>query len=498
MVEHRNRAPANARTDLTRGPIARTLVGFALPVLGSNVLQSLNGSVNAVWVGRLLGEEALTATTNANLVLFFLLGVVFGIGMAATIFVGQAIGARDIDRAKRVIGAVASFFLVSSIALACLGAAFSEQILALMQTPPSVRPLAVDYLRIVFLSMPFLYFFTFVMMAQRGAGDARTPFRFMLLAVALDVALNPVFILGLGPAPRMGIAGAAASTLVAQAVTLVAMVWRLYARGSDLRLVGPELRYLKPDPKLLAAIIGKGVPMGLQMAVISLSSIAMMTMVNAYGATTAAAYGVAMQVWTYVQMPAMAIGAAASSMAAQNVGAGLWDRVERTARAGVLLNVALTGILVAILYVVDPYLVDAFLPGQAKAIAIAERINSIAGWSFILFGVTFVLFGIVRATGAVMAPVLILVISLFGVRLAFAHGLEPVLGLDAIWWSFPVSMSVSMALAIAYYRFGGWRRARLAPTDRDRLEDAPKTGVGAPALDADLANAELPAPGARP
>ena len=160
-------------------------------------------------------------------------------------------------------------------------------------------------------------------------------------------------------------------------------------------------------------------------------------------------------------MPAMAIGAAASSMAAQNVGAGHWDRVEKSALAGVLINVALTGSLVALLYMIDPLVVGIFLPGQAGAIATAEHINSIASWSFILFGVTFVLFGVVRATGAVTPPLLILVVSLIGVRLGFVIAVQPYWGADAIWWSFPTSMAVSAALAGAYYRWGGWRRARM-------------------------------------
>ncbi|MGH6951057.1 MAG: MATE family efflux transporter, partial [Vitreimonas sp.] len=173
------------------------------------------------------------------------------------------------------------------------------------------------------------------------------------------------------------------------------------------------------------------------------------------------------QIWTYLQMPAMAIGAAASSVAAQNVGAGKWDRVEQSARSGVLINVALTGALAALIYLVDPLVAALFLPGQPNAVAIAEHINSIAGWSFILFGVTFVLFGVVRATGAVTPPLIILAISLFGVRIAFAALLEPAWGPDAIWWSFPVSMAVSTALAVAYYRWGGWRKARMGPLPRE-------------------------------
>src|SRR3546814_13311237 len=112
----------NAKTrDLTRGPIGRTLFVFALPILGGNVLQSLNGSVNAIWVGRFLGEEALTATANANNIMFFLIVAVFGVGMAATILVGQAMGTTTTATATRVIGTRAQFFFGVSFVTACTG-----------------------------------------------------------------------------------------------------------------------------------------------------------------------------------------------------------------------------------------------------------------------------------------------------------------------------------------------------------------------------------------
>jgi putative MATE family efflux protein len=449
--------------DLTEGPISRTLLLFSLPVLGTSVLQSLNGSINAIWVGRLLGPEALTATTNATLILLLLLGVMFGVGMAATILVGQAIGAKDLPRVKKVVGTAAVFFLGTSLVLAIGGFAASEPLLRLMGTPADARPLAEDYLRVVFLAMPFMCFFAFMVMAQRGAGDARTPFLFTTLATLLDLVLNPLLISGLGPFPRMGIAGSATSLLLSQAIGMTAMLIFLYWRKADLRLTRSELHYLKPDLELLRTIVFKGLPMGAQMLVISLSAIFMMSMINAYGAGTAAAYGVAVQLWTYVQMPAMAIGAAVSSMAAQSVGAKKWDRVESTAKSGVAINLLLTGSVVALIYLVDPYIIGLFLPGQPASVAAAEHINTIAGWSFVMFGVTFVLFGVVRATGAVTPPLIILVISLFGVRIGFAELFQPTLGADAIWWSFPVSMATSAALALAYYRWGGWRKARMGP-----------------------------------
>lgn len=474
--------PRHATRDLTQGPIGRTLAAFALPVLGANVLQSLNGSVNAIWIGNLLGEAALTATSNANLVLFLMLGVVFGVSMAATILVGQAFGARDVARAKCVVGTGATFFVCASAVLAAAGWVFTPDILALLRTPQPAQQPATDYLRVIFVALPLMNLFAFAMAVMRGAGDSRTPFRFMLLSVALDIAFNPFLIRGAGPLPAFGIAGSALSTLLAQGISFALLLVLLHRRHHPLLPGLHELGHYRPQPKLLKAIVVKGIPMGLQMMVISSAALAMMGLVNDFGVNVAAAYGVAAQLWTYVQMPALATGAAVSSMAAQNVGARRWDRVERIAHAGVAFNLALTGALVAVLFLADRYALSLFLPGDSNAIATAVHINNVAGWSFVLFGVTIVLFGVVRATGAVTPPLAILFVSLLVVRVPFAWALRGTLGADAIWWSFPVGAAVSTALAVLYYRFGGWCGTRLS-AEEPATGTAADTGVSTPAMD---------------
>jgi Na+-driven multidrug efflux pump len=195
--------------DLTQGPIVRTLIAFTLPTLGSNVLQSLNASVNAIWVGHFLGEAPLTAATNANMVLFLLMAAVFGVVIATGIMVGQSVGARDLVQAKRVVGSSAVFIVLLSLATAIIGALTAEPILRLMSTPADAMPFAVSYLRIVFIATLPMFFYLYVAMTLRGAGDARTPFIFMFISVGLDIALNPLLIFGPGPFPALGIRGAA-------------------------------------------------------------------------------------------------------------------------------------------------------------------------------------------------------------------------------------------------------------------------------------------------
>lgn len=453
--------PQSPKRDLTQGPIASTLLVFALPILAGNVLQSLNGSVNAMWVGKYLGEAALAATANANNVMFLLIGLVFGVGMAATILIAQSMGARNLHQARTVMGSSATFFGAVSVLIAALGYPLSRHILQWMGTPGEALALAESYLRVIFLAIPLLYLFAFVSATLRGAGDTRTPFIFLLLVVVLDVILNPVLIFGWGPFPQMGITGAAMATLCSNALSFVAMLLWLYVRRHPLWIGSHELHLFRPQWAILKALIVKGLPMGAQMVMISLAMLTMMTMVNSYGVHTSSAYGAALQLWTYVQMPAMALGAACSTMAAQNVGAGQWARVDGTARAGVLGNILMTGALIVPLILLDRWVLALFLPQASAALEVARHLNHIAIGSFVFFGVTFVLSGVVRSTGAVIPPLIILGLALWGVRVPVAHLLQPWLGVDAIWWSFPISSICAMVMSMAYYRWGHWRQARM-------------------------------------
>ncbi|WP_085811074.1 MATE family efflux transporter [Sphingomonas sp. TZW2008] len=447
--------------DLTTGPIGSALLMFALPTLASNVLQSANGSINAIWVGRFLGEGALAATSNANIIMFLMFGAVFGFGMAATIIVGQSWGRRDIEAARRAFGSAIGLVLAGSVIVGALGWIFAPQILTALATPADAFTPALDYLRVIFLALPASMLLVLMFMGLRGTGDSVTPLWFMGLAVVIDAGMNPLLIAGMGPFPRMGIAGSATATLIANIVALGALVGWIAWRDLPLRLKGAEIRYILPERTLVRTIVGKGLPIGAQMLVLSTSALAMVGLVNRNGIDTVAAYGIVQQLWGYVQMPAMAIGAAVSAMAAQNIGAGRWDRVARITRSGLFYNIGLTGVTVALVLLFDTTIIGLFIPGGSPALPIAQHINLLATWGFIMFGGTMVLFGVVRANGAVWGPLAILTIAMFPVRLGVAFALQPLLGSDALWWSFPVGSAANVALAALYYRYGGWREGGL-------------------------------------
>ena len=448
--------------DLTKGPILSTLVIFSLPMLGGNLLQSLNLTANQFWVAHLLGATDITAIGNANSVMFLMQSVIMGATMAANILIAQNFGARDFGMVKRVMGTAVFFFAVTSTLLSLTGGIFAPLIMkGIMHTPPRAEAEAIIYLRVVFASMPFTYFFMFLQMAQRGVGDSQTPFYFMFLAVGLDIILNPLLIAGVGPFPRLGVAGSATATLIAQSTSLVALMITLYRRESLLMLKGADLRLLRPNLEILRPLIFRGVPMSLQMFIMSAAGMTMLRFVNHFGELTSAAYVGAMQVWNYIQMPGMAVGMSVSSMASQNVGAGQWGRVERIAGVGLGLCLAVTGAVAALIYALGPLPLYIFLPTGSPTIPIALHIDRVVLWAFVIFNATFALSGIVRSTGAVWPPLIILIISMWGVRVPFALFMIPHWGAEAIWWSFPLGTLTSSVLTALYFRYGGWRKVRM-------------------------------------
>ncbi len=451
-------SPPPARGDLTQGPIGRTLILFALPTLAGNVLQSLNASINTVWIGRLLGDAALAATANANIVMFLVFAAVFGLSMATTVRVGQHFGARDIDAARRSFGTGVGLCLLASLAVAGLGWALARQLLALLEVPDASRVLALTYLRVIFLIIPGITLTLMISMGLRGSGDARTPLYFQVLTAVLDVILNPLFIAGIGPFPRLGIAGAALATAIATAAGLIGLIAWIHIKDLPLRLRGAELRYLIPAAGELRFIIGKGLPMGAQMIVISGAGLIFIGLVNREGLVTAAAYGALLQIWNYIQMPSLAVGAAVSAMVAQHIGARREHRVDRISLNGALVNLVMTGVLVAVLVVFDTAALKLFLGSASPSVDAARHIQMLSIWAYLPFGVTIVLFGTLRAYGAVLSPILVLLASMYAIRLGFYWIAYPLIGTDALWLSFTVGSAASLGFALLAYWRGQWRK----------------------------------------
>jgi putative MATE family efflux protein len=454
-------APPWMKGDLTQGPILKTLVAFSIPLLIGNVVQTLQGSINTIWVGRLLGEEALAATTVSGGVMFLLFAVTFGFAMAGAVRIGQHFGARNIDAARRSFGTAIGFATALSVLMALLGWFAAPSILRLMATPPASFDLANTYMRVIFLSMPFGTLNMLVSMGLRSAGEAKVPMLAMVATLIIDILLNPLLIRGFGPLPPLGIAGSALASFFAGMGGLTLQLTVLYRRDLPLRLRGAELGYLAPDRKELAYTVTKGLPMGAQMLLVSSAQMVMIGLVNREGIHATAAYGALMQLWNYLQMPAFAIASGVSAMVAQNIGAGQHERVGKVTLAGLAATLGMTAVLATILMVFAAPLLGLFVGAGSPAVPLGEHILHVVTWSFIAGSITMILGGTMRSYGVVWWPLILSFVSFYPARLGFYFALYPTWGAEALWWSYPFASVFSVAATSALYWKGSWRAKRV-------------------------------------
>lgn len=443
------------------GPITPTLARFALPLLTTNFLHALTGTWGAVWVSHVLGANALTAVTTANVIMFMMMAAVMGIGTAAGVAIGQSLGAGDPQAVKRVVGCAMACVMVFSCLFAIGCWLLAPSIIAGIGTPLEARDYAITHLRFTGLSMLSIFNFIVMLMMMRGSGDARTPFKFTLIWIALTLLFGPLLLTGAWGLPKLGIAGLGVGSLLANGVALLGMVAYVYVQRLPIALHGDDIRHLRPDPVLASLLLRRGLPMALEGIVTQGAYFVLLGLVNGYGAATTAAYSGAAQLWTFVQMPANAMAASMSAMVAINIGAGRWDRVEQIAWRGCGLSLGLATAVTALIYGLGDLPLRLVIPEGGPVLEAARRINHIALWGWISLSLSVGLFAVVRANGAMLAPTLLFGIAMWGFRVPFAVGLKPWLGDASIFWSFPAGSICAALLAIAYYRWGGWRSRAL-------------------------------------
>lgn len=448
---------------LTSGPILQTLLAFSVSTLISNLLQTLNQSISLIWIGRLLGEPALAATANGNQVMSLLYTVLLGFAMGTMIRIGHHFGAGQPEAARRSFGCGVGWAIAVGCLLGAAGSLYTPGLLHILGTPRESLADAVPYLRVLFLTLPFVGLSTTLAMSARGAGDARAGLYGTMVTLAASVVLNPLLILGAGPIPRMGLPGAALASGIANLGGVAVMAALMSRDGAPLRLAGAALRWLVPARAESAFLLRNGLPISLHMNLVVCAQLIMIGLVNREGLNVTAAFGVSLQIWTYLQMPSFAISAGLTAMAAQAIGAGDHARVGEITRTGIGVNAAMSAVLsIAIMLAIRPILALFFGSGS-PAIPIGAHIQSICIWAFVLTSIMSAMTGVLRAYGAQFVTVAVNLVSLYAVRLAVYFVAYPLLGADALWWSFVCGAATSVVLTRIAYQRGSWGRDRPAP-----------------------------------
>ena len=418
----------------------------------SNVLQAASGTVSNIYLGQMIGIDAMAAASVFFPVIFFLVSLVIGMGVGASVLIGQAWGAGDVGQVRRVAATTTVAVLAGGFLVSLLLTPLARPLLASIGTPARVLPGAVAYATVMLAFMPVFFAFLLMTVLLRGIGDTVTPLWALAISLGVSMIVTPALIRGSLGLPRLGVAAAAWGAVIAWGVGGSWLGWFLRRRNSPLAPDRRFVRAMRPDWRILDRVLRLGVPSAVQMVAMAMAE---MVLLNRYGPDATAAYGAVNQVMAYVQFPAMSIGITVSILSAQSIGAGRTARLPSILRTGMVLNLLITGTLVAVATLFSRRLVELFI-ASAPVVGTTESLLHIVLWSVVVSGVNGILSGQMRASGVVLVPTLILVSSIALVEVPVAWSLSRLLGLDGVWIAYPAA-TVVMALAYVLYFRLVWR-----------------------------------------
>jgi putative MATE family efflux protein len=440
-------------------PLWRVFLTLLGPMILANILQSLSGTLNNVFVGQMLGTRALAAVAGMFPIVFFFISLVIGVGAGASVLIGQAWGAHEPHKVKAIAGTALALGLMLGVIVALFGGFFTRAMLVVLGTPPDVLPMAIGYARVMMLAMPGLLVFILFTQLMRGVGDTVTPLFALVLSTAVSALFTPAFIRGWWGLPQLGVTSAAAAAIVSFGTALVFLFFYMRWRGHPLAPDMELLRDLRIKPRLLKLVVRIGLPTGVQMVVLSLAEIVLLSIVNGFGSNATAAYGAVNQVVNYVQFPALSIAITASILGAQSIGAGRAHLLGAITRTGLQLNLAITGTLVVIGYLFSRHLISAFVTNE-DVIQLAQTLLHIMLWSSLVFGFQALLGGIMRSSGAVLVPTGISIFCIAAIEVPAAWLLSRHFGLNGVWMAYPIAFISMLTLQASYYRLV-WRKRKI-------------------------------------
>ena len=443
-----------AAKDMTVGRPWKRIMEFSIPMLLGNVAQQLYNAADSVIVGKFVGDDALSAVGSAMPILNLLLALFVGISTGAGIVVSQSFGARDREGLTKAIGNCIALSMVATIVIMIIGPIVNMPLLTLLGTDPTIIDWCADYLNIYFLGIIGFFFYNMLSGILRGLGDSVSALGFLLLAAALNVGLDLLFV------RSMGVAGVSLATVIAQAISAVFCYIKLMKMRD---LFDLNLKSMKLIPSVAGRILRIGIPSGITQAIMATAGMVVLNLTNAMGKTVVACNVIIMRVDGFAMMPNFTFGQAMSVYTGQNVGAGKYDRVSKGVKQGGAMALAFSTVITVVLLFFSQYLFEFFTETQSL-IDLAVRMIRIMAVGYICISVTQVLGGVMRGAGDTVSPMWISIVSTILIRVPtayllahltktadFPHG-QPI----ALFGSLMISWVLGMVLSIIVYSVGKW------------------------------------------
>jgi putative MATE family efflux protein len=474
MTERRNQKAAQ----LLEGPIMRSLLRLSLPIIAANILQAGYQLIDAFWVGR-LGGDAVAAVAVSMPMAFLSMAFAIGLAMAGTTLVAQYVGARNLEMVDHVAGQTLLMIVIISIIIGIIGFAISPMFLHAMRVSPQVYAGALGFMRVSFIGMVFNFFFFMFQSLLRGVGEATLPVYIVLGTVALNFALDPLFIFGSGPIPGYGVAGAAMATLGTQSLAAIIGLVILVKGKYGIRL---HLRDLRPDWPYIKRAFLLGFPASIEMSARSVGMMVMTFLITGFGTLGVATYGVGSNLLQVIIILAMGVSMAVSTLVGQNLGAGNIERAGKIGKLGALLAFCGLSMIGIAVFFTAPAVVAFFVPEDQAVIRDASVFLRIMCLSWGFIGVQMALIGVLRAAGSMVMAMILTLVSLWVFLFPPALILSKSQGIQGIWWAFPISYVLTAILAAVVYARGDWKKKKLISAKDKLVHEIEEAGMSQEAI----------------
>jgi len=455
------------------GPIGTALFRLAIPIILSNLLQTGYQLTDAFWVGR-LGAAAVAAVSVSFPFMFLVIALGAGLGIAGATLSAQYMGAGRQDMVNHVAAQTMMMVTITSAVLGAAAYALAPYLLDLMGVAPDVYAGALGFMRVSFIGIVFVFLYGMFQALMRGVGETRTPLMIVSGTVVLNFLLDPLFIFGWGPLPPQGVMGAALATLATQGLAAMLGI-AIFLRGRH----GIQLswRDFRPDPVYIKRAFFLGLPGSIELATRGLGPMLLSFLVAGFGTVTLAAYGVGSNILQFVTIPAMGLSQAVSTLVSQNMGARNLQRASRVAWLGAGAGFVILSLVGLLAYTLAPVLVAFFVPRAPDVIAEgAQFIRTMClAWGGI--GVQLCMLSAFRASGNMLAAMVIALVSQFMLQFPLAYVLSKHTNLQAegLWWSFPVTTIAVALVAACWFAQGGWKETVLTEDARQVAQVAEET-----------------------
>ena len=433
--------------DLSKGPVVKSMLLFAIPMILGDLLQQCYNIADTLIVGRCLGEKALAAVGSSFTLMTFITSIILGLCMGSSALFSIRFGQKDENGLKEDICASFIFIAAVTVLLNVVAYASLGGLRVFLRVPDEVWGEMREYLFVIFMGIPAVFLYNYFASYLRAIGNSVIPLVFLAVSSLLNIILDLWFVIGF----KMGVAGAAQATVIAQYLSgLGIMLYTLicYKRVHAIW----KISCLKKER--ISEIVSFSMLTCIQQSVMNLGILMVQGLVNSFGTVVMAAFAAAVKIDAFAYMPVQDFGNAFSTFIAQNFGAKEKQRIQHGLKAAVCISAIFCVVISAFVFVFAKPLMMIFVDvGETHIIMEGVRYLRIEGAFYIGIGWLFLLYGLYRALGKPGMSVVLTIFSL-GTRVVLAYILSaiPQIGVTGIWWSVPIGWALADIIGFLYYR----------------------------------------------